>query len=155
MNKTLCIVGLVAVLLGSMPAAAQMSDTDWIHQLRADIQADRQAIVTANLELTPAESEAFWPVYREYRADVQKVADRMQRLIQEYAAVYPNVTPEQAKAMVDDMLAIQHDEVKVRKKHVSKFRKVLPEVKVARFLQLENKLDAVVKIGLADAIPLM
>jgi polyhydroxyalkanoate synthesis regulator phasin len=86
---------------------------------------------------------------------MQKVADRMQRLIQEYAAVYPDVTPEQAKAIVDDMLAIQHDEVKVRKKHVSKFRKVLPEVKVARFLQLENKLDAVVKVGLADAVPLM
>jgi hypothetical protein len=32
---------------------------------------------------------------------------------------------------------------------------VLPEVKVARFLQIENKLDAVVKIGLADAIPLV
>ena len=53
------------------------------------------------------------------------------------------------------MISIQHDGIEVRKGHLSKFRKVLPEVKVARFLQIENKLDAIVNIGLVDAIPLV
>ncbi len=79
----------------------------------------------------------------------------MQKLIQDFAEVWDNATEEQAKTMVDEMLAIRRDELKVRKSHLSKFRKALPEVKVARFLQIENKIDAIINLGLADAIPLV
>ena len=145
----------IVMLAGSPAALAQVSDTDLLQQLRADIQTDRQAVVAANLGLTDTEGEAFWPVYREYRNDMGMVGDRLQKLIQDYAAAYPDVSAEQAKSMVDEMLDIQHDGLKVRKSHVSKFRKVLPEAKVARFLQIENKIDAIVNLGLADSIPLV
>jgi len=143
------------VLAGALPAAAQVSDADYLQQLRTDIQADRQALVAASLGLTEEEGAAFWPVYRDYRNDMSKVGDRMQKLIQDYAEVWDNATEEQAKTMVNEMLAIRHDELKVRKSHLSKFRKVLPEVKVARFLQIENKIDAIINLGLADSIPLV
>jgi hypothetical protein len=37
--------------------------------------------VAANFPLTDRESRAFWPVYKEYRAEVEKVADRVAKLI--------------------------------------------------------------------------
>ena len=113
------------------------------------------ALVAASLGLTEEEGAAFWPVYRDYRNDMSKVGDRMQKLIQEFAEVWDNATEEQAKTMIDEMIAIRRDELKVRKSHLSKFRKVLPEVKVARFLQIENKIDAIINLGLADSIPLV
>ena len=146
---------MVTILIAALPAAAQVSDTDYLQQLRADIQTDRQALVAGSLGLTEEEGEAFWPVYRDYRNDMAKVGDRMQTLIQDYAQIWDTATEEQAKTMVNQMLAIQRDELKVRKSHLSKFRKVLPEVKVARFLQIENKIDVIVKLGLADVIPLI
>jgi Spy/CpxP family protein refolding chaperone len=155
MKDKICFIVLAAVLLGTMPAVAQVSDTDYLQQLRTDIQSDRQALVAASLGLTDEEGEAFWPVYRDYRSDMAKVGDRMQTLIQDYAEIWDTATEEQAKTMVNQMLAIQRDELKVRKSHLSKFRKVLPEVKVARFLQIENKIDVIVKLGLADVIPLI
>ena len=155
MKRTLVFVTLLTALLGTLSAAAQVSDTDYLQQLRADIQADRQALVAASLGLTEEEGEAFWPVYREYRSDMAKVGDRMQTLIQDYAQIWDTATEGQAKTMVNQMLAIQRDELKVRKSHLSKFRRVLPEVKVARFLQIENKIDVIVKLGLADVIPLI
>ena len=155
MKGKICFIVLATVLLGAMPAIAQVSDTDYLQQLRTDIQSDRQALVAASLGLTDEEGEAFWPVYRDYRSDMAKVGDRMQTLIQDYAEIWEDATEEQAKTMVNEMLAIQRDELKVRKSHLSKFRKVLPEVKVARFLQIENKIDVIVKLGLADVIPLI
>jgi len=155
MKRTLVFVTLLTALLGTLSAAAQVSDTDYLQQLRTDIQSDRQALVAASLGLTDEEGEAFWPVYRDYRSDMAKVGDRMQTLIQDYAQIWDTATEEQAKTMVNQMLAIQRDELKVRKSHLSKFRKVLPEVKVARFLQIENKIDVIVKLGLADVIPLI
>jgi polyhydroxyalkanoate synthesis regulator phasin len=146
---------ITMVLLVGVPAApAQVSDTDMLQQLRTDIAADRQSGVAANLGLTDAEGQAFWPVYREYRAEMAEVGDRLQKLIQDYADVWEDPTPEQARTMVDEMMAIQKKELKVRDSYLKKFREVLPEVKVARFVQIENKIDAVIKLGLADAIPL-
>ena len=87
MKSKMCYVVMLAVLLASAPAVAQVSDTDLLQQLRADIQTDRQALVAANLGLTDAEGEAFWPIYRQYRAEMGAVGDRMQKLIMDYAEV--------------------------------------------------------------------
>ena len=132
-----------------------MSETDALQQLRADIQADRQAVVAANLGLTDAEGAAFWPLYREYRGELAKGGDRLQKMIQDFARVYDTATTEQAKALVDEMFAIQKLDLTVKESYLPRFRKVLPEVKVARFLQIENKVDAVVKLGLAADMPLI
>ena len=157
MKVKLVVFGMllaVALAFGAPTVLAQVSQTDMLQQLRADIQADRQAVVAANLGLTDVQGAAFWPVYREYRAEMGKVGDRLQKLIQDYAKVYESVTEQQAKIMVDEMLAIGRDDLKVREAYLPRFRKVLPETKVARFLQIENKIDAVIKFQLADIIPL-
>ncbi len=152
---TVVVVLAVALVAGAPGVLAQASETDQLQQLRAEIQADRQAVVAANLGLTDAEGAAFWPLYREYRGELSKVGDRTQKLIQDYAKVYDTATAEQAKAMVDEMLAVQQAELKVKESYVPKFRKVIPEVKVARFLQIENKIDALIRLQLAADIPLI
>jgi hypothetical protein len=154
MCHVVSVITMVLAMTASV-APAQVSETDQLQQIRADIAADRQALVAANLGLTEAEGQAFWPLYRQYRGEMAKVMDRLQTLIQDYAKVYENPTGVQAKAMVDEMLAIQKDELKVRTAYVPKFRKVLPEIKVGRFLQIENKVDAIIKLELADGVPLI
>ena len=149
------LVLAVAFVAGAPSVLAQASETDQLQQLRAEIQADRQAVVMANLKLTDAEGQAFWPLYREYRGEIAKVGDRLQKLIQDYAVTYESATPEQAKAMVDEMMSIQRAELKVKELYLPKFRKVIPELKVARFLQIENKIDTLIKIDLAANIPLI
>jgi polyhydroxyalkanoate synthesis regulator phasin len=157
MKSKIIIAVLVAVALvaGASTVLAQVSETDQLQHLRAEIQTNRQAVVAANLGLTDAEGQAFWPLYREYRGELMKVGDRLQKLIQDYAKTYDNATPEQAKAMVDEMMSIQSADLKVKEAFVPKFRKVLPELKVARFLQIENKIDSLVKLDLAASIPLI
>jgi polyhydroxyalkanoate synthesis regulator phasin len=145
----------VALVVGASAVRAQVSETDQLQQLRAEIRADRQAVVMANLKLTDAESQAFWPLYREYHNEIAKIGDRLQKLIQDYAVTYENATPEQAKAMVDEMMSIQRAELKVKESYLPRFRKVIPELKVARFLQIENKIDTLIKIDLAANIPLI
>ena len=149
------VVLAMALVVCAPTVLAQVSETDQLQQLRGEIQADRQAVVAANLKLTEAEGAAFWPLYREYRGDMAKVGDRLQKLIQDYAVTYESATAAQAKAMVDEMMSIQRADLKVKESYLPKFRKVLPEVKVARLLQIENKIDILIKLELAGAIPLI
>ena len=44
--------------------------------------------------------------------------------------------------------------MKLPNQYLKRFRKVLPEKKVMRFMQIENKMDAVIEFELAGSIPL-
>ena len=72
-----------------------------------------------------------------------------------YSKVYETATEEQASAMLDEMLAIQNDKLKTKQSYAKKFKKVIPAVKVARFYQIENKIDAIISYDLAAVIPLI
>src|SRR5262249_12956173 len=75
--------------------ASQVVSGDILEEIaltRAAIQTRRQAIVTAAMDLTAPESEAFWPLYRDYRTDMAKVDDRLVNLIIVYAGNYNSLS---------------------------------------------------------------
>lgn len=151
--KRIVVMSVCLVVLAlAAPLTAQSGEIALTRQV---IQTERQALVTAAMELTEQEGAAFWPLYREYRGAMAKVGDRGQALIVDYAAKYATLTDADAQVMLDEMLAIDTEALKVRKDYVKKFGKILPAKRVARFFQLENKMDAVIKADLAEQIPLV
>ena len=59
------------------------------------------------MELTPQESEAFWPIYREYQVDAAKLGDQRVTLIETYFANADNLTDEQADKLLDDAFKLR------------------------------------------------
>ncbi len=91
----------------------------------------------------------------EYAAEKKRVNDRLVKIITDYAASFEDMSHKLARSLVDDHMDVQRDLLKVRKKYLRKFDKVLPPKKVARFYQIENKLDAITNVLLAEQIPLV
>lgn len=151
MNRT--ITAIIVVVGVAVTAGAQVKDE--IELTRSVIQTERQAIVGASLELTDEQADLFWPIYREYRNEMATIGDRTVAQITSFADNYDNMTDAMASEMIDEFFAIEQAELKVRKKYAKQLRKVLPAVTVARFIQIENKLDALIDAELADQIPLM
>ena len=100
------------VLAAAAPLHAQERST--IEVTRADIQTDRKAIIAANLPLSDVQAAGFWPLYREYRAEMDLVGDRIVKLIKEFVDTYGVMTDEKATPMLNEFLAIQKDAVKVK-----------------------------------------
>ena len=136
------------------PPAASEKSSDTMQALRDKLKADKKLIVSAALSLTDAEATAFWPVYDSYQKDLTALNTRTMKLIQEYSDHYGSMTDASAKGMLDSYLKIEKDRIALMQSYTSKFRKAVPEVKVARYYQVENKIRAVVNYELADAIPL-
>ena len=157
MNRLAPFMVLVAIALAWPESVGAQTVDQWteIQQLQADLKADRQAVVATNLPLTEGEARAFWPVYKEYRGEVERLGDRLATLITAYAASFETITDEKADTFFKELLAIERDRFTVREKHVPKVRAVLPAIKAARFFQIENKLDAIVNVALASEIPLV
>jgi hypothetical protein len=148
------VLWLFTLSATALPAAAQGA-ADSMQRVRDKLRGDKQLLVAEGMVLTEAEGKAFWPIYENYQKDFGAVNDRLVNLIQDYAKNYASMTPESARKMVDGYLAIEADRQKIRRSYLPKFRQVLPEIKVARLYQLENKIQAAVNYELAAGIPLI
>jgi hypothetical protein len=139
--------------VGAISPAQEINDE--IELTRSIIQTQRQAIVTAAMELSSEESKSFWPLYHEYRDAMRRIDDRSVSLITDYSESFDTMTDEFAQDMIKEFLSIRQAELDVTRKYLKRFQKILPPNKVARFFQLENKLDAVIDFELASDIPLV
>ena len=106
------------------------------------------------MDLTPSEMQHFWPLYRQYRSEAMKVGDRIVTLITTYADNYQNMTDKVADKLLTDFVSIEQERARLKAHYLPKFKKVLPPKKVARFYQIENKLDTTILAELAQEIPL-
>jgi hypothetical protein len=119
------------------------------------VRSNRKALVAVNLKLTDDEAAKFWPVYDRYQNEINALGDRLVGLIQDYTANFSDLSNDKAMKLVDDYLAIEADRVKVKRAYVDEFAKAVPGRKLARFYQIENKIDAVMRYDLASTIPVV
>jgi hypothetical protein len=151
-------VALAVMLFGYAPLIlAQDKPADNMQILRDKIRADKKLVVATNMELTESEAKGFWPIYEQYQKDLQKINGRMANLLQSYAEDFrgKSLTDEKAKKLIDEALAIEVAEANLKSTYAPKLSKVLPIRKVARYLQIENKIRAVVKYDIASGVPLV
>ncbi|HXY62740.1 MAG TPA: hypothetical protein VEJ22_07405 [Nitrospirota bacterium] len=154
------VVLLVATLFMT-PAFAQNvpaeKPADNTQIMLEKIKADKKALVAANMDLTEPEAKRFWPLYETYQTDLEALNKRMAAMIKSYAdALKTNsMDNEKAKKLTATFLSIQADEVRQMQSYVPLLSKVLPATKVARYLQIENKIRTIIKSEMVAQVPLV
>jgi len=157
LNKALG-AAVAIILFGFAPySVAQDKPADNMQILRDKIKADKKLVVATNMELTESEAQGFWPIYGEYQKDLQKINQRIANLLESYASDFrgKSLTDDKAKKLINEAVAIEQAEANLKSTYAPKLSKVLPVKKVARYLQIENKIRAVVKYELATGVPLV
>ena len=149
-----------AVAQDSTPQAnGSQSSTSSIDQeldlLRKDIRSQKKQIIAANVQLTDAEAQAFWPVYDQYTADLVKTNNDKYALIKEYAQSYGTMTDAQADDWTKRVLQLDANVAALRLKYLPAFRKVLSPKKTTLYEQVERKTQMLIDVQLALQIPLV
>jgi len=157
LKKTLGGAVLMSVFGFAPVVLAQDKPADNMQILRDKIKADKKLLVATNMELTESEAKAFWPIYAQYQKDLQKINQRIAALLDSYAddAKKKSLTDDKAKKLIDEAVAIDQAEANLKSAYAPKLSKALPAIKVARYLQIENKIRAVIKYDLAQGLPLV
>jgi hypothetical protein len=124
--------------------------------LRDKLKADKKLVVAENMQLTEAEAKAFWPIYDEYQAGLGKINEQLKKVVLTYAEAWNSekVTDETCKQLVTEAMAIEESELQLKKTILPKLQAALPAMKVMRYLQMENKIRALVRFDLAAGVPL-
>ena len=157
-TSTLLVFFVLSALLFAQDGKKEESDYDLtaeIELLKTDLKAQKIALFSNGMELSKAEGEKFWPVFNEYQNEAGKLVDSKVKLLKEYADNYEKMSAKMAKRLLKEAMDIDKSALKMQEKYIAKLSKVLPEVKVVRFYQLDNRIKMLINLQISSVIPLI
>ncbi len=140
------------------PARTETQETNiraYVELLRSDVSAKRTLIYTDMMQLNDAQAAKFWPIYREYELELNKLNDQKLEGIKEYARTYSSMTDAKADELATLALELENKRNDLKKKYYGKMREQLGGVIAARFLQVENQILMVIDLQIASSLPIV
>ena len=149
------IVLLVLLMVWPLFAAAQDKAADTMPLVIEKIRVDKKLFIAGYMKLTEGEAAGFWPLYERYQDELFIIRARSGKLINDYAGAYASMTNDIARELLGEYMTIQRLSLKLREAYLPRFRQILPDAKVLRYFQIENKINAALLYDLAGKIPLV
>ena len=134
--------------------AKTLNLTAYAELLRSDVRAQKIAILTEVMGFTEAEDKVFWPIYRDYDAEMAKLGDERVALIAEYAANYEKLTDQVADSLASKALNLERDRQAVKAKYYERFKTALSPRTALRYLQVEHQLLLLIDLQISASLPI-
>ncbi len=132
------IASVVALFL----AAAYSADAqpkpqeDWKERM----ESVKIAFLTKEIGLTPTEAQSFWPIYNAVSKELDKaIYSTFSSYMELEKAVNENKSEKEISKNLERYLEAMGSQDEIRKESVLKYRKILPDSKVAKIFIAEEK----------------
>jgi len=129
--------------------------TSYLEVLKSDINTQRRALITAAMDFNEEEEQIFWPIYKEYEVEYDKLMDKEIELIKGYAESYENMGEEVAKQLAKNSFQIEKEQLSLSEKYFNKFAK---EIEIRRAVKLQmvlNRIELMINLQKASTIPVL
>ena len=140
--------------MASPKETKELNLTAYAELLRSDLRTQKVAIITEVVGFTEAEDKAFWPIYRQYDAEMSKLGDERVALISDYSKNYANLTDEVADKIARGALDLQAKRQAVSARYYDQIAKAIPPRTALRAWQVENQLQLLIDLQIASALPI-
>jgi len=155
----LCLACLGYLIQTAEPAPARgagdsMSESDF-ELMRSDIRTKKASLIADRMKFTDREASAFWPVYRQYEADLAAINDKKVSIMKDYMSRHDALTEQQAKQLAEDVFDVDQKTLDLREKCFGALEKAIPAKTIVRWLQLERRLQLLVDAQLAKELPVI
>ncbi len=153
MRRTFLMLA-AATLAISAPLSAQTEEA-YLELLRSDLRQGKSDLITEAMQFTVDQANVFWPIYREYDAELTVLGDEYLDLLRTYAENYENLSEEMAKELVERVFDHEARRAELLKTYFKRISRELDAVTAARFVQLERQIDLLIDVQIASQVPLI
>jgi prenyltransferase beta subunit len=101
------------------------------------IQAKKVAFFNEKLQLTPDESEQFWPVYNDYSNRKNLINQQRNSLMAYYIQNENNLNEKEMTETLEKILDFQRQETALMENYTNKFRQFMSDSKVIKIFVTE------------------
>jgi hypothetical protein len=108
-----------------------------------NVEAQRIAFITKELNLTPDEAKVFWPVYNEYDAKRHDLKKSFKESGDFHEKNIDKLTEKEANQILDNQIIEAQKFLDLRKEYHAKFKAVLPAVKVLKLYDAEREFQKI------------
>ena len=123
--------------------------------LKSEGQAQKRVVIALNIVFTDStDSQNFWAIYDEFETSVGELTDKSVAIIKEYAENYNTMTGEEAVKLTNESMDVSAQRAKLLKKTFKKIAKISP-IEAARFVQIENRINLMVRFQTALELPVI
>ena len=137
------------------PDSKALNLSAYAELLRSDVRAQKVAILTEVMNFTEGEDAAFWPLYREYDAEMAAIGDERVALIAEYARNYSKLSDADADRLATKALDLEARRQGAKRKCYERVKTVLSPAKALRFLQVEHQLLLLIDLQISASLPVV
>ena len=140
--------------------SASLSDHDknieaYIELIRTDLRKDKAQVMAAVLQLDGDEAAKFWPIYKDFEAELTQIYDVVVAQVTDYAANYDKMTPDLADQLANKLLDLEQQRNDLKRKYYRQFKGALDPIIAARFLQVENQIERLLDLQIASELPVV
>jgi hypothetical protein len=141
-------------------AAPADADTDknlqaYIELLRSDVRQRKAEVMAEMMLLNAADAAKFWPIYKEYDAELNKLSDLRVANIEEYARTYSSITDDKADELIRKALSYRKQRSELLAKYYDRVKQQLGAITAARFIQVEDQLLLVIDLQIDSSLPIV
>ncbi len=156
------IICVVVILLSTSSLFAQtvevsakpLTDSD-IASLRQDLTKNKMDLISMSMDFTKTESDAFWPVYRQYSNEQNAIYAKRLDIIHEYARAMEKLDAATARDLTTRLMRVDGELITLKQQYFPKFEAAVGGRKAAKFYQIDNRLSLLINLQLANEIPLI
>jgi hypothetical protein len=133
----------------------ELNMQEYIKLLREDVTAQKTKLMGSVMQLDAEDAAKFWPIYRNYDAELRKVNDLRVANILEYSRTYTQMTDEKADELIKNAMAYQKQRAELLAKYYELMKQQLGAKTAARFAQVENQLLLIIDLKVHSSLPVV
>ena len=138
MKKHLVTFTLCASLILALTSVAFAQPGRGPQHHREQIEAQKIAYLTRQLELTPQEAQAFWPVYNQFDAKRRTLRQGFGRNARSEDQDIDKLSDKEATDLADGQIIEAQKLLDLRKEYHAQFKSILPPKKVLKLYEAER-----------------
>jgi len=150
--RTLLLFCIALAFTASFVAA---DDDYYVELLKMDVKAEKMELINEAMNLSDAQAKKFWPVYKKYQKEMDKINDQDLQLLKKYADNYDDMSDDVAKGLVHKAIELDIARSYLRKKYFREFAYATDGITAAKFFQIENRLGLLIELQIASVLPIL
>jgi len=140
MKKTIINCSVFSFLLLLNISISAQTNNSTPAEKKAKLDAWHTAFLTSEMQLTTEEAQKFWPIYNEYKAEMEK----LEKPVKAIGKTIEQMSDAELRQMIYKELDNEQQRVNMKKKYVDRFLTILPAIKIVRLKKAEREFKKMV-----------
>jgi hypothetical protein len=140
---------------GKVQTPEELNTREYIILLRKNVSAEKAVLLGGVMQFDAEDAAKFWPIYRDYDAELNKLNDLRVANIQEYVRTYTEMTDEKADELIKRAMTYQQQRDELLARYYERVKQELGAITAARFVQVEHQLLTIIDLKIDSSLPVV